>query len=41
MAKIHMLLQGKGGVGKSFIASTIAQYKRSLGKLRCVLTQIL
>jgi hypothetical protein len=32
MAKIHMLLQGKGGVGKSFIASTIAQYKRSLGQ---------
>ncbi len=26
MAKIHMLLQGKGGVGKSLIASIIAQY---------------
>lgn len=26
MAKVHMILQGKGGVGKSFIASTIAQY---------------
>lgn len=26
MAKINMLLQGKGGVGKSFIASTLAQY---------------
>ena len=25
MAKIHMLLQGKGGVGKSFVAATIAQ----------------
>lgn len=25
MAKIHMILQGKGGVGKSFIASTLAQ----------------
>lgn len=27
MAKIHMILQGKGGVGKSFISSAIAQYK--------------
>lgn len=26
MAKIHMLLQGKGGVGKSFAAAVIAQY---------------
>jgi len=26
MAKIHMVLQGKGGVGKSMIASLIAQY---------------
>lgn len=26
MAKVHMILQGKGGVGKSFVASTIAQY---------------
>lgn len=26
MAKIHMTLQGKGGVGKSFIASVLAQY---------------
>jgi hypothetical protein len=31
MAKIHMLLQGKGGVGKSFIATTLAQYKQSHG----------
>ena len=31
MAKIHMLLQGKGGVGKSFVAATIAQYKISNG----------
>ncbi|VTU46109.1 conjugal transfer protein TraL (plasmid) [Variovorax sp. SRS16] len=30
MAKIHMILQGKGGVGKSFIATILAQYK--LGK---------
>jgi len=27
MAKIHVILQGKGGVGKSVIAATIAQYK--------------
>ena len=26
MAKIHMILQGKGGVGKSFIASILAQH---------------
>ncbi|HCU5992271.1 TPA: conjugal transfer protein TraL, partial [Legionella pneumophila] len=26
MAKINMILQGKGGVGKSFVASTLAQY---------------
>lgn len=26
MARIHFIIQGKGGVGKSFIASTIAQY---------------
>ena len=32
MAKIHMILQGKGGVGKSFIASTLAQYKLSTGQ---------
>jgi hypothetical protein len=31
MAKIHMLLQGKGGVGKSFAAATLAQYKMSKG----------
>ena len=29
MKNIHMVLQGKGGVGKSFICSSIAQYKRS------------
>jgi anion-transporting ArsA/GET3 family ATPase len=27
MAKIHITLQGKGGVGKSFISATTAQYK--------------
>ena len=32
MAKIHMILQGKGGVGKSFIAATLAQYKASKGQ---------
>lgn len=26
MAKIHMILQGKGGVGKSMVSSIIAQY---------------
>ena len=32
MAKIHMVLQGKGGVGKSMIAAAIAQYKVSKGQ---------
>ena len=32
MAKLHMVLQGKGGVGKSFIAATLAQYKLSKGQ---------
>lgn len=32
MSTIHMLLQGKGGVGKSFIASTLAQYKLNAGQ---------
>lgn len=27
MSTIHFVMQGKGGVGKSFVASTIAQYK--------------
>ena len=31
MSTIHMVLQGKGGVGKSMIASFISQYKRSKG----------
>ncbi|HDI1215594.1 MULTISPECIES: P-loop NTPase family protein [Aeromonas] len=31
MAKIHMVLQGKGGVGKSVASSLIAQYKWSKG----------
>lgn len=33
MATIHMVLQGKGGVGKSMIAAFVAQYKLSKGKL--------
>lgn len=32
MAKIHMILQGKGGVGKSMIAATVAQYKVHKGQ---------
>jgi CobQ/CobB/MinD/ParA nucleotide binding domain len=32
MAKIHMVLQGKGGVGKSFIAAILAQYKAGKGQ---------
>jgi hypothetical protein len=32
MAKIHMILQGKGGVGKSFISAALAQYKVSKGQ---------
>jgi len=32
MAKIHMILQGKGGVGKSLIAAVLAQYKQSTGQ---------
>ncbi|MGD8912800.1 MAG: conjugal transfer protein TraL [Candidatus Thiodiazotropha sp.] len=32
MAKVHIILQGKGGVGKSAIAALVAQYKVSLGQ---------
>jgi MinD-like ATPase involved in chromosome partitioning or flagellar assembly len=32
MARIHMMLQGKGGVGKSVIAATLAQYLESKGQ---------
>ena len=32
MAKIHMILQGKGGVGKSLIAAILAQYKMGTGQ---------
>lgn len=31
MAKIHIVLQGKGGVGKSVVAAIIAQFKVSKG----------
>lgn len=33
MAKVHLVLQGKGGVGKSVIAALIAQYKASHGAM--------
>lgn len=37
MAKIHMLLQGKGGVGKSLIASILAQHRYAKDKqLLCI-----
>lgn len=32
MAKVHLVLQGKGGVGKSVIAALVAQYKASKGQ---------
>lgn len=32
MAKIHLMLQGKGGVGKSFSFSTLAQFYNSKGR---------
>ncbi|PLY11765.1 MAG: conjugal transfer protein TraL [Sedimenticola sp.] len=32
MAKVHMVLQGKGGVGKSVLAATLAQYKTDKGQ---------
>lgn len=32
MAKVHLVLQGKGGVGKSMIAAVIAQYKANKGQ---------
>jgi len=32
MAKIHLVLQGKGGVGKSMVAATMAQFKAHQGQ---------
>ena len=32
MAKIHITMQGKGGVGKSFVSATTAQYKHNKGQ---------
>ncbi|EMK3344983.1 MULTISPECIES: nucleotide-binding protein [Vibrio] len=32
MAKVHIILQGKGGVGKSVISAIIAQYKKNKGQ---------
>lgn len=32
MTTVHMVLQGKGGVGKSFVAATMAQYLRDKGR---------
>jgi len=31
MAKVHLTLRGKGGVGKSMMAAILAQYKKSKG----------
>lgn len=37
MARIHIILQGKGGVGKSFVASTLAQFKKYKGEnIQCI-----
>ena len=36
MSKVHMMLQGKGGVGKSFISALLAQYQKERGKRRFV-----
>src|ERR1700730_19270604 len=34
---IHLTLQGKGGVGKSLVASVLAQYLRDKGReVRCI-----
>jgi len=32
MAKINMIMQGKGGVGKTFVSASIAQYLESKGQ---------
>jgi CO dehydrogenase nickel-insertion accessory protein CooC1 len=34
---VHFILQGKGGVGKSFVSAVLAQYFRSIGvAAKCV-----
>jgi CO dehydrogenase nickel-insertion accessory protein CooC1 len=36
MSTVHLILQGKGGVGKSFIAALLAQYLQEKGvPVRC------
>src|ERR1700730_16197017 len=36
MSTVHLILQGKGGVGKSFIAALLAQYLQEKGvAVRC------
>ncbi len=35
MANIHYILQGKGGVGKSLVASLVAQLCQSKGSIEC------
>jgi hypothetical protein len=35
MANVHWILQGKGGVGKTLVASTLAQYHRNIGNESC------
>ena len=36
MGTVHLILQGKGGVGKSFIAALLAQYLQEKGvAVRC------
>ena len=34
--QVHIILQGKGGVGKSVIATLLAQYLKEKGALRCI-----
>src|ERR1700733_10048883 len=37
LSVIHLMLQGKGGVGKSLVASVLAQYFREHGRdVRCI-----
>lgn len=39
MSKIHLILQGKGGVGKSVAAAFLAQYKAARGRqISCICT---